>query len=38
MTNFGNLEYDIKEARHYGITVGEYIDYKNDMEIYYGFK
>jgi hypothetical protein len=38
MTNFGNLEYDIEEARHYGITVSEYIDYKKDMEFYYGFK
>jgi len=38
MTNFGKLEYDIKEALHYGITVGEYIDYKKDMETFYDFK
>jgi len=38
MTNFGKLEYDIKEARSYGITVSEYINYKKDMETFYAFK
>ncbi len=32
MNDFGDLEYDIKEAIHYGITLKEYLDYVEDMK------
>lgn len=38
MNNFGMFEYDLREARHYGITLKEYMDYKKDMETFYDFK
>ncbi len=38
MNDFGMFEYELKEARRYGITLKDYMDYKKDMEALYDFK